>query len=101
MKDKYDAIVVGGGLGGLLAGGMLAKKGMKTLIVEKNPFLGGRCRTIEWGGFRADIGPKVQTAYYGEIKDTWLYRACKMLGLDLGSKLNIVNWHIVSVNKKG
>ena len=100
MKEKYDAIVIGGGLGGLLAGGLLAKKGMKTLIVEKNPFLGGRCRTIEWGGFRADIGPKVQTAYYGEIKDTWLYRAAtQMLGVDLN--LNIVNWHIVSVNKKG
>ena len=99
MKDKYDAIVVGGGLGGLLAGGLLAKKGMETLVVEKNPFLGGRCRTIEWGGFRADIGPKVQTAFYKDSKDTWFCRACEMLGVHLD--MAIVDWHIVSVNKKG
>ena len=99
MKENYDAIVVGGGLGGLLAGGLLAKKGLETLIVEKNPFLGGRCRTIEWDGFRADVAPKVQTTYFNEPKDTWLYRACEMLGVYLD--LHTVSWHIVSVNKKG
>ncbi len=99
MKDKYDAIVIGGGLGGLITGGLLAKKGMETLIVEKNPFLGGRCRTIEWGGFRADIGPKVQTTFFNKSEDTWLYRSCEMLGVHLD--LHTVDWHIVSVNKKG
>jgi len=99
MKENYDAIVIGGGLGGLLAGGLLAKNGLETLIVEKNPFLGGRCRTIEWGGFRADIGPKVQTAFYKDSKDTWFYRACEMLGVHMD--MAIVDWHIVSVNKKG
>lgn len=31
---KYDAIIIGGGLGGLTAGAVLAKKGKKVLLIE-------------------------------------------------------------------
>lgn len=38
---KCDAIVIGGGPSGLMAGREIAKKGFKVLIVEANNFLGG------------------------------------------------------------
>ncbi len=39
--DKYDLVVCGGGTAGCAAGYISAKKGLKTLIVEKNIHLGG------------------------------------------------------------
>ena len=38
---KYDVIVIGGGAAGMSAGLESAKNGAKTLIIERNPFLGG------------------------------------------------------------
>lgn len=43
MTDAYDAIIVGGGLGGLSCGAFLAKSGLKVLICEKNEKAGGCC----------------------------------------------------------
>ncbi len=41
MANQYDAIVVGAGHNGLTAGCYLARAGLKTLIVEKNDWIGG------------------------------------------------------------
>ena len=38
---RFDVIVVGGGLGGLLCANLLAKEGKNVALVEKNPRLGG------------------------------------------------------------
>lgn len=43
--DKYDVVVVGGGPGGIPAAIAAARLGMKTLLVEKHPFLGGVAAT--------------------------------------------------------
>ena len=40
---KYDVIIVGSGLGGLICGALLSKmEGMKVLILEKNADVGGK-----------------------------------------------------------
>ena len=43
MNNKYDVIIIGAGIGGLIAGCNLSKNGMKVLIVEKNDRVGGCC----------------------------------------------------------
>ena len=37
----YDVVIIGGGLGGLQCGHILAKNGLNVCIVEKNPVFGG------------------------------------------------------------
>ncbi len=44
---KYDAIVIGGGHNGLVNGAYLAKAGLKTLVLERRPFVGGAAITEE------------------------------------------------------
>ncbi len=41
MKDNYDIVVIGGGLGGLTAANRLAKSGYKVLLAEQHFQLGG------------------------------------------------------------
>jgi phytoene dehydrogenase-like protein len=46
-KNKYDAIVIGGGHNGLVNGAYLAKSGLKTLILERRHLVGGAAITEE------------------------------------------------------
>ena len=39
--ERYDVVVIGAGIGGLAAAALLAKKGMKTLLLEKEDQVGG------------------------------------------------------------
>ena len=39
--EKYDVIIAGGGVSGIAAAYTAAKNGLKTLIIEKESFLGG------------------------------------------------------------
>ena len=41
MKNKYDVIIAGGGTAGVSCAWNLGKRGIKTLLIEKNSFLGG------------------------------------------------------------
>lgn len=54
LKDKYDAVIIGAGISGLVCGCYLAKHGMKTLIVEKNDKPGGYCTSFTRDGFTFD-----------------------------------------------
>lgn len=54
ISDKYEAVIIGAGIGGLVCGCYLAKAGMKVLIVEKNPSVGGYCSSFTRGKHRFD-----------------------------------------------
>ena len=57
MADKYDAIVIGSGLGGSVCAALLAKEGLKTLLLEKNNRPGGKSMGISVKGFRGEMWP--------------------------------------------
>jgi phytoene dehydrogenase-like protein len=47
MSNTFDAIIVGGGHNGLTAAGYLGKAGLKTLVLERRPVVGGAVVTEE------------------------------------------------------
>ncbi|TFG25207.1 MAG: hypothetical protein EU533_01345 [Promethearchaeota archaeon] len=47
MKDKYDVVIIGAGLGALTAGALLAKRGIELLIIEQNYIPGGACTSFK------------------------------------------------------
>lgn len=56
MKSK-SIVVIGAGIGGLVAATHLAKHGMKVTVLEKNSRPGGRCDRISRDGHHFDTGP--------------------------------------------
>jgi len=52
--DDYDAIVIGSGIGGLVSAGILASKGLKTLVLEKHSSAGGYLSSFSRQGFTFD-----------------------------------------------
>lgn len=55
MND-YDVIVIGSGISGLLSALALSKNGKKVLILEKNDYIGGVCRSYNVNGYFVDTG---------------------------------------------
>ena len=55
-SDSYDAIIVGGGIGGLVAAAYLARARAHVLLLEASGRFGGRTEMAEFaGGFRAPV----------------------------------------------
>jgi phytoene dehydrogenase-like protein len=48
---SYDVIVVGAGFGGSACAGLLAKRGLNVLLVEKNSRAGGKAMSLSKNGF--------------------------------------------------
>jgi phytoene desaturase len=53
-SERYDAIVIGAGVGGLFCANLLAAAGMKVLVVEQHYVLGGYCSSFRRKGFIFD-----------------------------------------------
>lgn len=58
MSD-VDVIVIGGGLGGLSSGALLAHQGRRVLVLEQSERVGGCCSTFEKGGYHFDVGASI------------------------------------------
>jgi len=50
-EERFDVIVVGAGFGGAACAGLLAKRGRKVLLLEKNAKAGGKAMAFSKNGF--------------------------------------------------
>ncbi len=53
-QPAYDAVVVGGGVGGLICANLLARAHLRVLLVEQHYMIGGYCSTFRRKGFTFD-----------------------------------------------
>lgn len=56
-RGDFDVIVLGGGVGGLTAGAILAANGARVLLLEREEIVGGRARVARRGDYGLATGP--------------------------------------------
>ncbi len=75
---KYDIVIIGGGLGGLLCGYILSKHGLQVVVLEKNTVVGGCLQSFRRHGVLFDTGMH----YVGSLEPGQvLYRFWKYFSL--------------------
>jgi Phytoene dehydrogenase and related proteins len=59
--NKYDVVVIGAGISGLLSPLAISKENKSVLVLEIEEYIGGVCRSYEVDGYRVDTGPHTIT----------------------------------------
>ena len=62
MSKRQSVLVIGAGIAGLTAAYQLQKAGYDVQVLEANEEPGGRMRTVDWEGFKVDVGAKFVTS---------------------------------------
>lgn len=76
----YKAVIIGAGPAGLTAAYELSKNGQRVLVLETDPrYVGGLSRTVEYHGYRFDIGGHRFFSKSQEVENLWT----EILGPDL------------------
>ncbi len=69
---KVDVAIIGAGPAGLTAGYLLSKAGKSVAIIEKDEtYVGGISRTVEYEGYRFDIGGHRFFSKSQQVVDLW------------------------------
>lgn len=84
LENKYNTIVVGGGIAGLTSAVYLARAGQKVLLIEKNKECGGLVNSFTHNGFHFEAGVRA-------LEDAGII--FPMLD-DLGIQLDVVKSHV-------
>lgn len=57
--ECFDAIVIGAGFGGATCAALLARRGMRVLLLEKNGQAGGKAMVVSKNGFTYELWPVI------------------------------------------
>jgi all-trans-retinol 13,14-reductase len=75
---KFDIVIIGSGLGGLLSGAILSKEGFHVCVVEKNKAIGGNLQSFE----RDNVVFNTGLHYFGSgDKGQFIYKLFNYLGI--------------------
>lgn len=79
---RYDAVIIGAGIGGLIAANLLARDGLRVLLVEQHYMVGGYCSTFRRAGYTFDAA----THFYPLLgnPETLTGRLLRELGIQTG-----------------
>ncbi len=88
MKEFWDTIIVGSGMGGLTAAAYLVKAGLRVLVLDRNPHPGGTAYVYHRKGFTFPMGP-LGFSHPGLVKNT-----LKDLGVGEDLKFSRVHYRI-------
>ena len=69
-QNDFEVIVIGSGPGGCATASLLQKRGVKTLLIEKNGQLGGKMFSVDKGGYAYDLFPHGQVPIHGNAFET-------------------------------
>jgi len=66
LKDRYEVIVIGAGIGGLAAASVLAHEGLDVLVLDRANLPGGCCTSFREGDFTFDAAASILQGF-GEV----------------------------------
>jgi phytoene dehydrogenase-like protein len=70
-RDTYDVVIIGAGVGGLCCGALLCHAGIKTLVVDRSMYLGGRAGSRPFKEVLLDhAGHFLAWGYHGRVYQT-------------------------------
>ena len=69
--ERAPVIVLGAGPAGLTAAYELSKAGVETIVLERDDIVGGIARTVEYKGYRFDIGGHRFFTKVKPVEDLW------------------------------
>ena len=74
MENRFDVVIIGSGIGGLICGNLLAREGLRVCVLEKNKQIGGALQTFSRDKVLFDSG-----VHY--IGGRTLYQVFQYLGI--------------------
>ncbi|KAL2327320.1 hypothetical protein Fmac_020747 [Flemingia macrophylla] len=81
--EEFDAIVIGSGIGGLVAGTQLAVKGARVLVLEKYVIPGGSSGFYQRNGYTFDVGSSVMFGFSDKGNLNLITQALEAVGCQM------------------
>ncbi|MEA5581964.1 NAD(P)/FAD-dependent oxidoreductase [Nodularia harveyana UHCC-0300] len=86
QHSQSDAIVIGSGIGGLCAAGLLARYGKRVIVCESHSIPGGAAHSFKRRGFEFDSGP----SFYCGLTDSQSLNPLTQVLQVLGESLQVI-----------